>query len=252
MTFAPVVGEQHGSRRNAALFLVCCGAVLAVTLLLSPRSFVSGGGASGAGPQGVCSILLDYVHRNWNTTVGGGGSSSSALGTLSGSSSEGGAVSTGQQLGPAGGGVAQPAGGLIGGGSSKVRAHRTSQRWWLCCFAPSGCALAGRKRPARPQVLLLLRCLGVQAPPEYVAAVLDSIAAWQPRLPPRAVQRGLYSLGEPARMRRFVHKLLSGRLSLLGPCRSLHGARECAAGGSAPLERASKSLSRRPAQQCPH
>lgn len=35
---------------------------------------------------------------------------------------------------------------------------------------------------------------------------------YQPFLSQRSLRRGLYSLGEQARMRRFVHKLLSGAL----------------------------------------
>lgn len=33
---------------------------------------------------------------------------------------------------------------------------------------------------------------------------------YDPFLSPRSLRQGLYSVGEPSRMRRFVHKLLSG------------------------------------------
>ncbi|PSC74214.1 hypothetical protein C2E20_2651 [Micractinium conductrix] len=58
---------------------------------------------------------------------------------------------------------------------------------------------------------------------------------WQHQyfLPPRAVQRGVHSVGDPPRLRRFAHKLLSGaplKVAMLGgaaapPCRS-RGAHE--------------------------
>lgn len=49
--------------------------------------------------------------------------------------------------------------------------------------------------------------------PQYKPAIVQRMWQYTPFLSQRSLRRGLYSIGDPARMRRFVHKLLSGALS---------------------------------------
>ena len=51
--------------------------------------------------------------------------------------------------------------------------------------------------------------------PQYEQAIVQRMWQYTPFLSQRSLRRGLYSIGDPARMRRFVHKLLSGALSYL-------------------------------------
>lgn len=46
--------------------------------------------------------------------------------------------------------------------------------------------------------------------PQYKPAIVQHMWQYTPFLSQRSLRRGLYSIGDPARMRRFVHKLLSG------------------------------------------
>ncbi|PRW51157.1 hypothetical protein C2E21_5422 [Chlorella sorokiniana] len=56
------------------------------------------------------------------------------------------------------------------------------------------------------------RLIGGAVPqlPQYKQDIVQRLWQYQPFLSQRSLRRGLYSLGDPARMRRFVHKLLSG------------------------------------------
>ena len=45
---------------------------------------------------------------------------------------------------------------------------------------------------------------------QYNPDIVQRFWQYEPWLPPRSIRQGLFSLGEPARMRRFVDKLLSG------------------------------------------
>lgn len=60
-------------------------------------------------------------------------------------------------------------------------------------------------------------------PSSTTSSTAARLAAYQSRLPERAVRRGLASMGDPARMRRVVDKLLAGGRCLImaGRARSL-------------------------------
>jgi hypothetical protein len=45
---------------------------------------------------------------------------------------------------------------------------------------------------------------------QYKADILKRLWQHEHLLPPRYLRRGLHSVGDPARLRRFTHKLLSG------------------------------------------
>ncbi|KAI7846460.1 hypothetical protein COHA_000070 [Chlorella ohadii] len=85
--------------------------------------------------------------------------------------------------------------------------------------ASTATAAAASEAPAADSNATRLIRGAVPQLPQYKRAIVQQMWQYQPFLSQRSLRRGLYSLGDPARMRRFVHKLLSGdpvSVSMLG------------------------------------
>ena len=108
---------------------------------------------------------------------------------------------------------------------------------WRAIRAPRATALSGGEG-APPT------CVRTQpfppSPPADASQLVDPYALWgyAPKLDRHAIQAGLYSLGDPARLRRVVHKLLTGepvRVAGVGASISAGAGSTSAAGTDATL-----------------
>ena len=90
------------------------------------------------------------------------------------------------------------------------------------CPAVQPCGPAAASPGRAPYTLLLHPPAGGVAAAAgaglYSEEALARLWEAEPRLHARALQRGLYSIGDPARMRRFTHKLLTGACSACCAC----------------------------------